>query len=189
MSLGIDLGIGLGVGMGLGLRLGLVGSGAGRRLTRRSPEPLSAGGAARRGGLLKLQLSHFLPFSFSFSFSLLGLENGARTVVCLIARKPGVWLGWHSTYGCHASCTLASMLGLSSKTISGSFAPVICVICAFRSMMASGTPLVDTQLASDDSVKERASSGGTTDTVRPALSFVLNQRHIVWASFTLIARR
>ena len=174
--------LGAGGGVGGGVRLG---SGAGRRLTRRSAELVSAGSGATRRGLLTLKFSPFLPFSFLFS--LLGLELGARLVVCLIARKPGVWLGWNSTtYGRHAACTSAIMLGPSSRTISGSSSPVICVICAFRSMMASGTPLVDTQLASEDSVKETASSGGTTDT--GGLSFVLNQRHILWASVPLIPR-
>ena len=49
------------------------------------------------------------------------------------------------------------------------------VTCAFRSAMASFAAEVDTQLASDDSVKERA-SGGTTDT--GGLSLVMNQRRI-----------
>ena len=168
----------------MGLRLGLVGSGAGRRLTRRSPELVTVSCGATPRGLLKLK--RFVPFSFSSSFSLLGLENGARPVVGLIGRRPAACFRRNSaTYGCHAACTSVIMLGPSLRTISGSSSPVTCKICAFRSMMASGTPLVDTQLASEDSVKETA-SGGTTDT--GGLSFVLNQRHILWASVPLIPR-
>ena len=175
----------LGAGGGVGGEVRL-GRGAGRRLTRRSAELVSAGSGATRRGLLKFQLSRFLPFSFSFSFSLLGLELGARTVVCLFARRPAACFRRNSTtYGCHAACTSAIMLGPSLRTISGSFSPVMCKICAFRSVIASVAPLIDTQLASDDSVKETA-SGGTTDT--GGLSFVLNQRHILWASLSLIAR-